>query len=174
MTGSKQKEVTTTEQAVEVSKQINDGSVDFLGMEKMEVDDMQLDRQPTKKTLSQVAKQTLLTDHNSVANLLEAAEKIGEETGSEQIKDAEYWSPELGEVLNVIVTGFLTTVIDKKHVKVVCFKNKKNENFIAGAITLVKAMEKIENELPAVIRIVVKEKVNGENGKYFTFDIFRL
>ena len=174
MTGSKKQEVTTTEQAVEVSKQINDGSVDFLGMEKMEVDDMQLDREPAKKTLSQVAKHTLLTDHNSVANLLEAAEKIGEETGSEQIKDASYWSPELGEVLNIIVTGFLTTIIDKKPVKVVCFKNKKNENFIAGAITLVKAMEKIENELPAVIRIVVKEKVSGENGKYFTFDIFRL
>ena len=106
-------------------------------------------------------------------DILTAAEQAGEENLN-TVGDAIYWQPEEGEVLNVIVTGFLTTTIDKKDVKVVCFKDKKSVEYIAGATTLVKAMEKIENELPAVIRIVVKGKVQGPNGKYFTFDIFRL
>ena len=179
MESTRQKEKnnpTTTAQAVEVSKEINAGSENFLTpakLEKIETDDLDLDRPATVKTLSQVAKQTVLTNEKSVMDILTAAEQAGE-GNAQEIRDAIYWQPEEGEILNVIVTGLRVTTIDKKDVKVVCFKDKKSVEYIAGATTLVKAIEKIENELPAVIRIVVKGKVNGENGKYFTFDIFRL
>lgn len=181
MTGTRKEteknKVMTQEQLQKVSEEINTESEDFLGEakpEKLEVeDDLQLDRVKPAKSLSQVAKQTVLSDDKSVFDILEAAENAGENSGS-VVGDAEYWQPVEGEVLNVIVTGFITTTIKKKEVKCVCFKNKKNELFIAGATTLVKAIEKIETELPAVIRIIVKEKVSGDNGNYFTFDIFRL
>ena len=180
MESTRQKEKnnpTTTAQAVEVSKEINAGSENFLKpakLEKIETDDdMDLDRPAPIKTLSQVAKQTVLTNEKSVMDILTAAEQASE-GNLHTVGDAIYWQPEEGQVLNVIVTGFITTTIDKKEVKVVCFKDKKSVEYIAGATTLVKAIEKIENELPAVIRIVVKGKVQGVNGKYFTFDIFRL
>ena len=179
MTGTRKEEAkkaTTTEQAKEVSKEINAGSEDFLAPMLTKIhsdDDMDLDRPAPVKSLSQVAKQTVLSNEKSVLDILTAAEQAGE-NNMQTVGDAIYWQPEEGEVLNVIVTGFIETTIDKKLVKVVCFKDKKSVEYIAGATTLVKAIEKIENELPAVIRIVVKGKVQGVNGKYFTFDIFRL
>lgn len=170
----KKKQALTEEQLAAQSDEINAGSEDFLNEKKPVIeDDLQLERIAPVKTLSQVVKQTVLSNEKSVMDILTAAENADEKNGF-AIKDAEYWQPDEGELITVIVTGLITTNIDKKDVRCVSFMNKKSEQFISGATTLVKTFEKIEGELPGVFKILCKGKTNGENGKYFIFDVSRL
>lgn len=142
-------------------------------MEKIVLDDLDLDRAPRIKTLSEVVASSLYNE-SMVSKMLAAAEKATEQQGKE-IADAEYWSPEIGEVKTIYVTKIFQTVISKKDTTVVAFEDKNNKQWIAGASVLVNTMRKLENLFPCICRVIVTGQQSSENGnKYFTFDVFKL
>jgi hypothetical protein len=89
-------------------------------------------------------------------------------------KTSVYLELEENKVYNFIFTGLVPFVTSEgEERQAAALISKTNESFINGGAVLVSACRKIKN-FPCFIRIVTKDKIKSDKGKYLAMDVLAM
>jgi len=84
---------------------------------------------------------------------------------------ADYLEMKVNSKYNFIFLGMTTMQNNGKEIKAVELLSKENKKYIHASTVLVNSLQKV-TKLPCMVRIVTKELVKSDNGKYLDMDVF--
>jgi uncharacterized protein (UPF0147 family) len=84
---------------------------------------------------------------------------------------ADYLEMKVNTTYNMIFLGMTTMNNNGKEIKAVELLDKQNKKFIHASTVLVNSLNKV-TKLPCLVRIVTKDLVKSDAGKYLDMDVY--